>query len=79
MRTIYFNLFGVKKLLRKLRNACFHHLLQAHRARAPIMLCVAVEENVIGVVLAQDTERKGIFYHICRLITFGYIYNIHLY
>jgi hypothetical protein len=29
------------------------------------MLYVAVEENVIGVVLAQGTERKGIFYHIC--------------
>ena len=40
-------------------------VLKAPKRGTPFWLYVAAEDKVIGDVLTQETEEKGVYYHIC--------------
>jgi len=59
MRTNLFLFVWGQETFEKTEECLFSPLvLWVHRWRAPFKLYVVVEEKVIGVVLAQDTEGK---------------------
>jgi hypothetical protein len=41
-------------------------VLKAPQGGIPFRLYVAAENEVIGAVLTQETERKGAFYYLCE-------------